>query len=255
MLAPFDMIGPVSTLVRSGQPQDQQLEPLRARIAELEAALDARATEVDRIKGELAAFKARYRQDVGLLHDELDDLERAIAEIELGEIAQRLKEAGRDTDAAETGAPETAPRFTSDAVRRLFRDVARAIHPDLAGDPHARDRRHSLMVEANKAYAMGDEARLRRILEAWERSPEAVQGTDPESTRERLERRVAQLEQQLGACASELTELQDSPLWKLKAMVDEWASRGQDLVRDQVRRLKRDILVARNKLAAIQPPS
>ncbi len=147
---------------------------------------------------------------------------------------------------------EAPPRFTSDAVRKLFRDVAKTIHPDLASDEMTRDRRHALMIEANKAYAIGDEERLRWILQAWEQSPEAVQGGGPEAARLRLVRRVAQLEEQLDECTGELDAMKDTPVWKLKAMVDEAAAKGKDLVADTVRRLKRDIMVARNRLDAIQ---
>jgi hypothetical protein len=42
-----------------------------------------------------------------------------------------------------------------------------------------------------------------------------------------------------------------SSLWHLKAMVDEAAAGGKDLIADMVRRLKRDILVAQNRLDAI----
>jgi hypothetical protein len=108
------------------------------------------------------------------------------------------------------------------------------------------------MVEANRAYALGDEERLRRILHAWENSPEAVQDSDPDATRLRLARRIAQLEDELHVCASDLADLKDSPLWKLKTMVDEAAARGKDLVADMVRRLKRDIMAARNRLDAMQ---
>jgi hypothetical protein len=107
------------------------------------------------------------------------------------------------------------------------------------------------MIEANRAYALGDEERLRMILEAWERSPESVQGSDPDSTRERLQRRISQLDDQMVACDRELADLQDTPLWKLKTMVDDAASRGKDLVEDMVRRLKRDIMAARNRLDAM----
>jgi len=141
-----------------------------------------------------------------------------------------------------------APRLTSDAVRRLFRDVAKTIHPDLASDDYTRDRRHLLMVEANRAYALGDEERLRMILDVWEKSPEAVPGSDADATRQRLVRRIAQVEEELVACARELGDLQESPLWKLKVMVDEAAARGKNLIADQVRRLNRDILAARNRL-------
>jgi hypothetical protein len=243
----------VTAIVPSGPPRGRGLDGLRARIAELEAELDQRGAEVARAESDLAAFKIRYRQEVGLLHEQLDELELAIAEAELGELARRVEGGAGGPAAPPAGTrPEPQPRYTSDAVRRLFRDVAKAIHPDLADDEHARHRRHALMVEANRAYALGDEERLRSILQSWERSPEAVQGSDAEAMRLRLVRRIAQLEEQVEACTSELAELEDSPLWKLKVMVDDASARGRDLVGDMVRRLKRDIMVARNRLDAIQ---
>lgn len=206
-----------------------------------------------RLDQELTAFKIRYRHDVGRLHEQLDELELAIAEAELGEIQKKLDDEGVDGKATSAGAKaDAAPRLTSDAVRKLFRDVAKVIHPDLAHDPHARDRRHRLMVEANHAYALGDEQRLRSILEAWARSPDAVLGDDVDAARQRLIRRVAQMEEELDACARDLAELQDTPIWKLKAMVDEASSRGKDLVGDLVKRLKRDILAAENRLDAMR---
>jgi hypothetical protein len=68
----------------------------------------------------------------------------------------------------------------------------------------------------------------------------------------RLVRRIAQLEEQLAVCDRQLAALQDTPLWKLKAMVDASAKRGKDLVADTVRRLKGDIMAARNRLDAMQ---
>jgi hypothetical protein len=238
------------TLVRANQSQDD-IETLRARIAELESSLGVRSSEIVRAKVDLDTFRIRYRQEVGRLHDELDELERAIAEAELSEFSKRLEADGDGTAEPSPRPADATPRLTSDAVRTLFRDVAKTIHPDLAVDDHTRDRRHALMIEANRAYALGDEERLRMILEAWERSPESVPGSDPESTRERLQRRIVQLDEQLVGCTRELADLQDTPLWKLKTMVDEAAARGKDLVEDMVRRLKRDIMAARNRLDAM----
>lgn len=244
----------MSTLVPSVREGDGDLDDLRARIAELESVLGERKREVIRTKSALEAFRIRYRQEVGLLHDELDRLEHDLAEAELGILEERLG----GQPAPEAGGPsgdriEVAPRsLTSDAVRKLFRDVAKAIHPDLARDADARDRRHSLMIEANRAYALGDEEQLRAILDAWERSPEAVIGSDVDATRLRLERRIAQIEEQLGLLDSELAEMQDGSLWQLKSMVDDEAAKGQDLIQDMVRRLKRDILVATNRLDALR---
>ena len=111
------------------------------------------------------------------------------------------------------------------------------------------------MIEANRAYALGDEEQLRAILQAWERSPEAVQGTDQDAMRLRLVRRIEQVEEHLQALAAELASLTDTSLWKLKLMVDQEAAQGKDLIRDMVRRLKRDIVVATNRLDALRPPS
>ena len=244
----------MTTLVRPDQPEDD-LDRLRARIAELEALLDARAADADRIERELDMFAARYQQQVGTLHEQLDQLELDIAEAELGELAKHVAggRAARDfTPPPSMATPEAAPRFTSDAVRKLFRDVARTIHPDLARDEHTRDRRHSLMIQANRAYAMRDEEQLRRILDAWERSPEAVQGSDPAATRLRLERRLVQIEEHLETCTRDLSALQASRLHELKTMVDEAAAGGRDLVADMVRRLKRDIMAATNRLDAMR---
>lgn len=242
----------VTSLTPSARPPDDRLERLRSRVAELQDAISQRAAELTAARTDLAAFRIRYTRDVGLLHEELDELERAIARAELGELSKLAEERGGGAAPAADARPaDPAPKYTSDAVRRLFRDVAKTIHPDLAGDQQARDRRHLLMIEANRAYARGDEERLRWILEAWERSPEAVAGSDPDAERLRLERRVAQLEEQLHLYAGELAELKEAPLWKLKVMVDEAAARGKDLVADMVRRLKRDIMAAHNRLDAM----
>jgi hypothetical protein len=238
-------------LVRSAHDPDN-LDDLRSTLAELDAALSQRAAEIARTQSDLAAFRLRYRQEVGLLHEELDDLQREISEAELNAISQRVEDDAVSTAASSVPSPAPLPRFTSDGVRKLFRDVAKTIHPDLALDEATRDRRHRLMVEANRAYALGDEERLRRVLEAWESSPEAVPGSDPEATRQRLLRRIAQIQEQLDVSASELAEMTASPLWQLKVLVDEGAARGKDLMRDMIARLKRDIMAARNRLDAIR---
>ena len=239
----------MTDLVWSNQRDD--IDTLRARAGELEADLEVRRSELSRLKTDLAEFRLRYRREVGLLHDELEELERGIAELELGEFARRLDEEG--AAAADAAPPlDTAARtLTSDGVRRLFRDVAKAIHPDRATGED-RDRRHTLMIEANRAYALGDEERLRRILEAWENSPEAVRGEDATAARERLLRRIAEIEEQRIAIDGEMAELKQSPLWQLKTMVDEAAGRGKDLIADQIRRLKRDVIAARNRLDAMR---
>ncbi|HEX6162296.1 MAG TPA: hypothetical protein VFZ31_02945 [Vicinamibacterales bacterium] len=244
----------MTSLARSDHRRDD-VESLRARVAELETELAARDDENARVRAALDAFRIRYRQQVGRLHEQLDALELALAEAELGILSERVANAATTNEPPIGVPPESAARsLTTDAVRKLFRDVAKAIHPDLAEDDEARRRRHSLMIEANRAYASGDEEQLRAILEAWERSPDAVQGTDHDALRARLSRRIEQIEDQLVALSGDLAALKDTSLWKLKAMVDDEAAKGNDLIQDMVRRLNRDILVATNRLDALRPP-
>jgi hypothetical protein len=245
----------VTILVPLDRPHDHDLDGLRARVSELEAAHAERSAAVSTARAGLAAFKMRYRHEVGSLHDELDRLELDLAEAELGELSKRVVPDANAEAKPAAARPEPLPRFTSDAVRKLFRDVAKAIHPDLARDADARDRRHTLMIEANRAYALGDEEQLRGILLSWERSPEAIQGTDAEASRLRLERRIAQIEEQMELLAGVEAELKESPMWHLKAMVEDEAAKGKDLIKDMVRRLKRDIMVATNRLDALRPPT
>lgn len=246
----------MTSLVRSGRSHDD-IEALSARVSELEIALGARDAEVARRRADLAAFRISYRQRVGRLHEELDELERAIEEAELGILSERVGNAPGDHAPTEDAPPrESAPRsLTSDAVRRLFRDVAKTIHPDLAPDDETRARRHRMMIEANRAYALGDEVRLRLILEKWESGPDAVTGSDREAATLRLTRRITQIEEQLTILSGELTEIDESSLAKLKAMVDREAAQGKDLIADMIRRLNRDILVAHNRLDALRSRS
>jgi len=243
----------VTHLVRSHQGDDDP-DGLRSRVTALDAVLGDRRAEFARMKAALDAFGIDYRRRVGLLHEQLDKLELEIAEAELGELSKHVNGGSGGPGASPAPRPAALPRYTSDAARKLFRDVAKAIHPDLARDQAARDRRHTLMIEANRAYALGDEEQLRSILDAWERSPDAVQGSDHEAMRLRLVRRIAQIEEELELIEGDLAALNESPLGKLKAMVDEATARGKDLVRDMIGRLKRDILVATNRLDAIRPP-
>ena len=164
----------MNSLVRPHTRNDDDPERLRAQVVELEAALRERSGDVETLKADLGAFEVDYRRRVGTLHEQLEALELQIAEAELGELSKRLGDdatgSGRPAAAARP-ARAPAPRLTSDAVRKLFRDVAKAIHPDLAGDEAARDRRHTLMIEANRAYASGDEEQLRIILQSWRAAP------------------------------------------------------------------------------------
>lgn len=241
------------SLVPSRPTDDRDLRDLRARVDEQGAVLEERVARLTQLEAELETFKIRYSREVGRRHEELDVLEIEIAELELAELTRELgSERTEPSSSPAAERREPAPRFTSDGVRKLFRDVAKAIHPDLAESEHARERRHNLMIEANRAYALGDERRLREILHAWESSAATIPASDADAVRLQLLRRLAGIQDHLEACDGELAALEASPLWKLKVMADEAAASGRDLIAEMVRALTRDIMVARNRRDAMR---
>jgi hypothetical protein len=145
--------------------------------------------------------------------------------------------------------PEPEPRpVISDAAKRLFRQLARIIHPDLAADPVERERRTNLMVAANFAYEQGDVPALQRLLEEWERSPEAVTGSGAMAELERTVRRIAQVQAQIAAIDEELAELEASAMGWLRRRVEKAAGEGWDMLAHMVKELDRQILEARVEL-------
>src|SRR5262249_52872827 len=138
-------------------------------------------------------------------------------------------------------------------LKKIFRNLARTIHPDLAVDEPARWRRHSLMAEANRAYAERDEDRLRLILHAWERSPESVLGDDPGADEERIRRRIAAIEDRLLDIDRELEDLRTSAIGQLKRKIDDARAKGWDLLAEMIREVKREVGRAKAKLASLKP--
>jgi hypothetical protein len=230
-------------------------DPSREQLAALEAQVAARETALAALKTELQELQTRYLADVGHLYAERDTLEAAIAE---EEIRQGLRSPTLD-EPEDDGAPDAATcdecisrSIPSIDLKRIFRDVAKAIHPDRARDDAARFRRHSLMAEANRAYAERDEDRLRLILKAWERSPEAIVGDGPEADAERHQRRLGALGDRLVQIEAEFADLRDSAIGRLKRRIDETRAQGWDLFAEMVHEVRRQIRRASARLATLR---
>ena len=186
-------------------------------------------------------------------------MEAAVAE---AEIAQGLRPPPVDededddrspADAAGASASPCASRPAPSAdLKRIFRGIAKTIHPDLASDDPARARRHSLMAEANRAYAERDEDRLRLILRTWERSPDSVPDDDPDAERRRVSRRIAQLDELYLALDAELADLRRSAIAGLKNRIDEAKRQGWDLFGEMILQMRREISRATARLAALR---
>ncbi|MFJ5558109.1 hypothetical protein ACIQCD_11940 [Streptomyces sp. NPDC093250] len=60
----------------------------------------------------------------------------------------------------------------SEEARKLYRELARKAHPDLAQEDKERARREEFITRVNAAYARGSETELRELAEEWAAGPE-----------------------------------------------------------------------------------
>ena len=245
-------------------PGAEELARRKAQLLVLAEELLGRERALDAYRVELHDFETRYRKALGGRYARLDELADRL-DVARGEAAaadpperdpedpaerypgQGLPGGGQNWDWGERE-PEPEPRpVIGEDAKRLFRQLARIIHPDLAGDPAERERRTNLMVAANLAYEQGDVAALERLLADWERSPEAVTG-GALAELERTIRRIAQVQERMDAIDEELAELEASAMGWLRRRTEKAAREGWDLLAHMVKELDRQILEAQVEL-------
>jgi hypothetical protein len=240
-------------------PEEQELARKREEQAAIESELAERELRSANLRAELGAFERQYLHHVGSRYAELDELKAAVAE----RLAQeqpanaRAQQAAREarSRAAETQSTageksEAMPRAfeSSPEMKRLYREVAKRVHPDLTSDRADRAKRQQLMAEANEAYERGDETRLRKIFTEYEWSAEAVQGEGPGAELIRVIRRISQARGRLAEIEAELQELLRSDLYQLKVRLDEAQSHGRDVLKEMVQKVEDQIAQAKRRL-------
>jgi hypothetical protein len=136
------------------------------------------------------------------------------------------------------------------SLKSLYREVAKAIHPDLASDEEDRLRRQELMTIANQAYGMGDRTALEEILSDWELEPES--GADVALELVRVIRLIARTRQNIHALMRQIEELKSTDIFGFKLRVDEARHDGVDLMAEMVVRVEQDIDQARRRLEQLR---
>jgi len=233
--------------------------PTLQDVAVLERRVDERERDLLSVKTELQQLQVRYLSELGALYAELNALDEDLAQAEI-KAGLRVPD---EPDMDEPDGPATSESAgcsstsaPSSALKAMFRDIARAVHPDAAPAAHTdertRYRRHSLMAEANRAYAERDEDRLRLILRAWKLDEDAATCADPVAERPRLHRRAAALTERLAALDADFDDLQSSAIARLKSRIDEARIQGWDLFAEMVRQIRREIDAARIKLTRLR---
>lgn len=111
------------------------------------------------------------------------------------------------------------------------------------------------VVHANRAYAAGDEAKLRAILDDWQSRPESVEGEGIGAELVRIIRKIHQVERRLAEIAATIAELERLDLYKVKQKADAARFGGQgDLLAQMAEQVGRQIDRARMRLAELSMP-
>ncbi|MFJ3724505.1 hypothetical protein ACIPYQ_18295 [Streptomyces sp. NPDC090045] len=192
---------------------------------------------VETFRVEVENFSRLHHQKLGPMYSRLDELDALIAEAKAARSGdrddlRRAKEAralvmpmpgvdelfhdwlgsdGISDDAAAmlTDRPVRPPERVrpSEEVRRLYRELVRQAHPDLAQEEAERERRDAFIARVNAAYGRGDEGLLRELAEEWAAGPvpEAAAPSESEELYARLEW-LAQRKELLALVARELEE-------------------------------------------------
>jgi DnaJ-domain-containing protein 1 len=222
-----------NSIVHKLTPEQEELEKKKIELSELEKELADRELDLATFQGELNAFEREYFRVIGVRYTELDRIEAQINEY------MALLESSCDFK-------------PSAELKKLYREVAKCIHPDLATDEDERKRRHELMAEANQAYEDGDEEQLREILYQWQISPEFVKGEGISTDWIRIVRQIAQSRERLKLIQKEIKALEATELYQLKIKAIQSKELGQDLWAEMAAQLDEEINTANEKLEELK---
>jgi hypothetical protein len=248
-----------ATIPRTPKPEEQELARKLEEQAAIEGELADRELRAANLRAELIAFERRYLHFIGTRYAELDEYKAQLAERlarqqpgnERAQQAAREARARADETKSVAGEKsESEPRafHARPEMKRLYREVAKRIHPDLTSDRDDRAKRQHLMAEANHAYEEGDEARLTKILDQYECSPESVQGEGPGAELVRVIRRLSHARGRLSELEAELQQLVRSDLYQLKERVSEAEKYGGDVLKEMTAKVDEQIAQARERL-------
>jgi hypothetical protein len=224
-------------------------------LIEFEIALETFRIEVEN-------FSRLHHQRLGPMYTRLDELDALIAEARAArsgdpEDRRRAREARAmvqpmpgveelfhdwlDSDGL---SPEAAAMLTersvrppkrirpSDEARKLYRDLARKAHPDLAQDDKERSRREEFITRVNAAYGRGDEPLLRELAEEWAAGPAPVAPRPSES--EELYARLEWLSQRKELLTVVAKELEESAIGAMLRMAPDDPDRLLEEVAEQL---------------------
>lgn len=250
-------------IARRQTPEERELGKKSSELTALQTELAQRELDLATVQAELHAFEGRYLRIMGMRYAELDEIEAQIAEAQarlhssddkVRDQATHARSKAQESAKATGAVQETkqpAKFKPSENLKKLYREVAKCIHPDLAEDESDRARRQRWMAEANRAYEEGDEARLQAILNEWKNSPESVKGDGAGAELVRVIRKIAQMELRLRAIETQIAQLKETDLYRLKEKVEEAEQQRRNLLAEMAATLSEQIKEAQKRLVGM----
>jgi len=241
-------------LARKLKPEEEELLRKREELAATRSALAELELELVDLRSNLAAFEGRYLRQVGSLYAELDEWKARIAELRAklhpsaasnAEAEDARAQARQTFEDAHGKASNTPDVSASPDLKRLFREVAKRIHPDFGKDSADLERRTRLMGEANRAYEVGDVGTLQRILDEYQDASDAVEGEGIGAELVRIIRQISMAKARLAAITHELASLRESDIALLRSQAEESDQKGRDLLTELATAVREQIKLAR----------
>ncbi len=120
----------------------------------------------------------------------------------------------------------------SEEARKLYRELARKAHPDLAQDETERSRRDEFITRVNAAYGLGDAAMLRELAEEWAAGPVPAEQQLSES--DELYARLEWLSRRKELLTAVARELEESAIGAMLRMAPEDPDRLLEDIAEQL---------------------
>ncbi len=257
----------VTAISHSQSPEEQELERKLVELNNLRSALAESELILASLRADTADFNRQYLRVVGLRYAELDRLQAEVAEwsarIAPSDLQKRTAAQEARTKADQTyesvrgeaTAAQEPSVSKSETLKKLYREVAKSVHPDLANDPNERECRERFMARANEAYRKGDEKALESILQEWKYSPDIVKGDGLEADLIRTLRKVAQVKARIAQIEEQIVELESGELYQLYQNVTKADAQGRDLLSEMALAVDVRIRAAAERLAQLRTES
>ena len=244
---------------RNTKPEERELARKRQEAERVEAELAECELRLATLRAELRSLESRYLNLVGAPYSEFDELRAQMAEQLAAEepANERLQRAAKE---ARMRANESRAAFNekkespsknfcpSPQLKTAYREAAKRIHPDLTADAKDRERRQELMAEVNRAYQENDEARIAKIVEKYEASPEAVSGEGAGAELVRVIRTISLMNNRLAEIEAEMRALVNSDLYLLKIQVDDAHEQNRDALAEMAAKVRQRIADCKERL-------